>query len=153
MLVDQLQLWKFLNESTNFDLITVSKKVALEIGKRAQYCILPWFIYSMFMFFNLKSGESTCFQRSEKHITDFFKEWVVKSFRKRPRSGFDRLLNPLVLSLHLNYSLHVEIRRYVKILQTDFCVTMHNQKTSAQSLHSVEYFQRNYVDEGWVQDF
>ena len=73
---------------------------------------------------------------------------MVKSFRKRPRSGFDRLLNPLVLSLHLNYSLHVEIRRYVKILQTDFCVTMRNQKTSAQSLHSVEYFPRNYVDEG-----
>ena len=57
--------------------------------------------------------------------------------------------NPLVLNLHLNYSLHVQIRRYIKILQTDFCVTSsHNQKTSAQSLHSVEYFQRNYVDEG-----
>ena len=153
MLVDQLQLWKFLNESTvNFDLITVSKKVSLEIGKRAHVAI--YHDSYMFMFFNLKSCESTCFQRSEKHITDFAKEWVVKTFRKRPRSGFDRLLNPLVLSLHLNYSLHVEIRRYIKILQTDFCVTcMHNQKTSAQSLHTVEYFQRNYVDEGWVQGF
>ena len=137
MLVDQLQLWKFLNESTNFDLITVSKKVALEIGKRAQYCILPWFIYSMFMFFNLKSGESTCFQRSEKHITDFFKEWVVKSFCKRPRSGFDRLLNPLVLSLHLNYSLHVEIRRYIKILQTDFCVTICTTKRQVLKVYIV----------------
>ena len=137
MLVDQLQLWKFLNDSTNFDLITVSKKVALEIGKRAQYCILPWFIYSMFMFFNLNSGESTCFQRSEKHITDFFKEWVVKSFRKRPRSGFDRLLNPLVLSLHLNYSLHVEIRRYIKILQTDFCVTICTTKRQVLKVYIV----------------
>ena len=137
MLVDQLQLWKFLNESTNFDLITVSKKVAFEIGKRAQYCILPWFIYSMFMFFNLNSGESTCFQQCEKHITDFFKEWVVKSFRKRPRSGFDRLLNPLVLSLHLNYSLHVEIRRYIKILQTDFCVTICTTKRQVLKVYIV----------------
>ena len=109
-------------------------------------------ICSCFSIWNLVNLPA-CFQRSEKHITDFAKEWVVKTFRKRPRSGFDRLLNPLVLSLHLNYSLHVEIRRYIKILQTDFCVTMHNQKTSAQSLHSVEYFQRNYVDEGWVQGF
>ena len=50
MLANQLQLWKFLDPSTNFDSITefAVLEVALEIPKRAQYYILPWFIIYVF---------------------------------------------------------------------------------------------------------
>ena len=129
MLANQLQLWKFLDPSTNFDSITefAVLEVALEIPKRADS--ITFYPDSLFMFFNSKFGTNvpqTCIQRSVKHWRDFVKWMSGENF---PETSKKWSVCIKAISTQLVRSLRVEIGRYLKILHTDFCITSHNQKT------------------------
>ena len=70
------------NVSTNFGLIAVFVKVAFEITKRAQHCVLPWFT-CFHVFRNRASLLVIASCRVSKG--DLQNEWVIKTFRKHPK--------------------------------------------------------------------
>ena len=72
-------LKKFLkNLMTNFVLIAVSVKVALEITKRAQHWVYP----DSYLFLCFEIARSAASRVYRGHLEN---EWVIKTFRKHPK--------------------------------------------------------------------
>ena len=76
----------------NFVLIAVSLKVALEITKTAQHCVLPWFI----RLYVSKSRLCTCVQLLLECTRVICKtNWVIKPLQKHPKVANLSALSPV----------------------------------------------------------
>ena len=125
------------NLSTNFGWIAVFVKVALDIAKRAQHCILLIHMFSYFfevaqVYLRL-AGCRVC----KGHLQN---EGVIKTFRKPPKgSKFASIKS----SLHFMHNLN-RFCRNSKICRNSSHRFLWNlaQKTSTQSIGSVKHFQR-----------
>ena len=113
---------KFLTENltTNFGLIAVFVKVALESTKKAQHCVL---LINMFSCFFFKSRIAGC-RVYKGHLQH---EWVIKTCRKRPKSSKFVYIKSSHQFMH-NLYLFVEIQRYLEISVIDFCETLHTRR-------------------------
>ena len=107
------------NLSTNFGLIAVFVKVAFEITKRAQHCVLPHL--HVFVFFEIAQVylRLTGCKVYEGHLQN---DWVIKTFWKHPKSS------KFVFISFIFYALFLEIQRYPKIPRTDFWETSHDRR-------------------------
>ena len=110
------------NLSPNFGLIAVFVKVALEITKRGQHCVLPRFTCFRFFFeiaqVYLRLADCRVYKG---HLQN---EGAIKPFRKHPKlSKFVCIKS----SLQFLYNLYpfLEIPRYLKFPPIDFCETSH----------------------------
>ena len=103
--------------------MAVFEKVALEITKRAQHCVLPWFI--RFHVFWSQWCECTCVQRLGSVQGSFANEWVIKPFLKHPKSSKFVCINS---SLQCMYNLN-------PISLIDFCETF-------QRIRCVKHFKK-----------
>ena len=102
---DQFQHWNFVNKSyRRIDLIAVFVRVALELTKRAQHCVL--LILHMFSCFfkiaqvYLRLAGCTVYKGRLQN------EWVIKTFRKPPkRSKIVCMKSNLQFMHNLNYKM------------------------------------------------
>ena len=116
------------NVSTNFGLIAVFVKVALEITKRAQHCVwlihmLSWLIEIAQVYLRLVG----C-RMHKGHVQN---EWVIKTFRKHPKGSKFVCTKSSLHFIH-NLYLLVEIQRYLKSPRIDFCGTSYNRRQAPE---------------------
>ena len=112
------------NVSTNFGLIAVFVKVAFEITKRAQHCVLPWFT-CFHVFRNRASLLVIASCRVSKG--DLQNEWLTKLFVNIQNVANLSALSP-VFSSCIIFAHFGEIPRYLEIPPIDFCETSHNRR-------------------------
>ena len=120
------------NLSTNFGLIAVFVKVALEITKRAQHCVLLIRMFSCFFEIAPVYLRLAGCRLYKGHLQN---EWVIKTFQKPPKGGKFVCIKS---GLQFTYNLYPSCRNSSHRLLWNFA----QQKTSTQSIRSVKHFQR-----------
>ena len=130
---------KFLKESlsSNFHLIAVFVKVALEITKTAQHCVLPRF--TRFRVFRNRASDlrSADCRVYKGHLQN---EWVIKTFRKYPKRA---KLVCIKSSLQLMHNLYpfLEIDQDISKLLSYISVKLRKtEDLSTQNMRSVKHF-------------
>ena len=125
--------------STNF-FTGCSEKVALEITKRAQHCVLPWFI-RFHVFWNRTSV--LAFRGLRVYKGHLQNEWVIKPFLKRPKSRKFVCIKSSLQCMH-NLNPFCRTCKISRIPLIDFC------ETSPSRGNSKEYvaFLKN-AEQGW----
>ena len=116
------------NLSTNFGLIVVFVKVALEITKRTQHCVLLIHMFSCFFEIAPVYSRLAGCRVYKGHLQN---EWVIKTFRKPPKGGKFVCIRSCLQFMYkacIIYTLLVEIPRYLEIPRIDFCETSHNRR-------------------------
>ena len=124
------------NLSTNFSLIAVFVKVALEITKRAQHCV--WLIHMFSRFFEIAQVFSR-FAGWRVYKAHLQNERVIKTFRKHPKSSKFVYIKSSLQFMHNLYP----FCRKSKISRNSpyrFLWNFRQQKTITQSIRSVKAF-------------
>ena len=123
---------KFFEESlsTNFGLIAVFVKVALEITKKLSIAFY-WFTCFHVFFFEIEDVylRSAGCRVYKGHLQN---EWVKKAFRKHSKSS--RSILSTAFSSSIICTLFVEIPRYLEIPLTDFFETSQNRRQAPKVL-------------------
>ena len=137
---ERIAALKFFKEnlSTNFGLVVVFVKVALEITKRAQHCVLLIDMFSCFFEIALVYLRLAGCRAYKGHLQN---EWVIKTFRKPPKGSKFVCIKPSLQFMHNLYP----FCRNSKISRNSsyrFLWNFAQQKTSTQSIGSVKHFQR-----------
>ena len=129
------------NLSTNFGLVVVFVKVALEITKRAQHCVLLIDMFSYFRYFFEIALVYLRLAGCRAYKGHLQNEWVIKTFRKPPKGSKFVRIKPSLQFMHNLYP----FCRNSKISRNSsnrFLWNFAQQKTSTQSIGSVKHFER-----------
>ena len=130
---DSIVHWSIaiLNFLTNFGLIAVFVKVALEITKSAHHCVLPGF--TCFHVFR-NHASLLAFSGLKNEWMSEWVEWVVRTFGKDPGVTKFVCIESSVQFMH-NFYPFAKIPRYLEILLlTDFCETLHSRRQAPEVL-------------------